>query len=87
MGEVSSRYYLRLSLLDQPGVLAEIAALLGRQRISIASVLQKEVSRGDHVPVLIVTHTAKEKDIDAALRDIEATDSVAGRVVRLRIED
>jgi homoserine dehydrogenase len=87
MGDVETRYYLRLSLLDRPGMLARITSVLGAQDISIASVLQKEASSGEHVPVVIVTHRARERRVAAAIRDIDALDIVGSRTVKLRIED
>ena len=86
IGQIESRYYLRLSLLDRPGVLARIAAVLGEQDIGIASVLQKDTPCGDYAPAVIVTHSARESAMDAALSTIEALDSVDGKPVRFRIE-
>ena len=87
LSDIETRHYLRLSLLDRPGVFARIAAVLGRHEISIASVLQKEVRAGEHVPVVFVTHTAREAAFEAALREIDAMDIVGDKTVRLRIED
>jgi homoserine dehydrogenase len=87
MGEIVSRYYLRLSLLDRPGIFGQVTTLLGQHGISIASVLQKETHAGKHVPVIIVTDRAREKEFEAALRALDALESVGGRTVRLRIED
>jgi homoserine dehydrogenase len=87
MSEVRTRHYLRLSLLDRPGVFARIATVLGKCNISIASVLQKEVRAGEYVPVVIVTHEAREALFEEALREIDAMDIVGDRTVRLRIED
>jgi len=87
MSEIETRYYLRLSLLDRPGVLGRITSVLGRHNVSIASVLQKEVCAGEYVPVVIVTHCTKEKEADAALKEIDLMDIVGARTVRLRIEE
>lgn len=87
MDEIESRYYLRLMLLDKPGMLARVAQILGANQISIASVMQPEARKGEHVPVVIVTHDAKEKDFRAALQEIDALDVVSAKTVRLRIED
>lgn len=87
MDDVKTRYYLRLSLRDQPGMLGKVAQILGRQSISIASVIQKEVCTGEHVPVIIVTHDAAEGSFRAALREIDALDETGAPTVRLRIED
>jgi homoserine dehydrogenase len=87
MGEIISRYYLRLSLLDRPGILGQVTTILGQHGISIASVLQKETHAGKHVPVIIVTDQAREEDFERALRTLDAMESVGGRTVRIRIED
>jgi homoserine dehydrogenase len=87
IGESVTRSYLRLSLLDKPGVLARITAVLGNHGISIASVLQKEVAAGEYVAVVIVTHRAREKEMVAALREIGGMDVVGNHTVRIRIED
>ncbi len=85
--ELSARYYLRLALLDKPGVLAKVAHVLGQHQISIASMIQKEQSRGDHVPVIVLTHEAAERNFRAALDEIDRLDVVGAKTVRLRIED
>lgn len=87
ISEVKTRYYLRLSLLDRPGVLARVSSILGSHGISIASVLQKEGRSGEYVPVVIVTHQSRESEIEEALKKIRATDIVDGEPVRLRIEE
>lgn len=87
MGEVTNRYYIRLSLLDRPGVLGQIAAEFGRHQISLASVMQKETQAGRHVPVVLVTHRAKEADCMAALEAIGTLNVTSGPAVRMRIED
>ena len=69
MDTVETRYYLRLSLLDQPGVLARITSTLGAHGISIASVLQQEEGAGAYVPVVIVTHRARERELNRALEN------------------
>ncbi|MBM4142198.1 MAG: homoserine dehydrogenase [Lentisphaerae bacterium] len=86
-GEIVARYYMRLSLLDKPGVFGRIATVLGRHEISIASVLQKEVRVGEYVPVVAVTHAARERQFDAALREIDGLDIVGAPTVRIRIEE
>jgi len=86
-GEIETRYYLRLSLLDKPGVLARIAGALGENGISIASVLQKEPAKGEYVPVVVVTHRGHEKAFASALEQIDSMDIVGGPTARLRIED
>jgi homoserine dehydrogenase len=81
------RNYLRLALLDKPGVLARVAHVLGEHGISIASMVQREERSGDHVPVILLTHSAAEKNMRAALKEIDGLEAVSGKSVRLRIED
>jgi len=85
--EVAGRSYLRLTLLDKPGMLARVAQVLGQHGISIASVMQKESSAGNHVPVVIVTHQAPERAFQAALATIDRLEVIGAPTVRLRIED
>lgn len=87
MDEIESRYYLRLMLLDRPGMLAKVAHILGENQISIASVMQPEARKGEYVPVMIVTHEAQERAFRAALQAIDSLDIVSAKTVRLRIED
>jgi homoserine dehydrogenase len=88
MGEVESRYYLRLALQDKPGALGQVATVLGRHHISLASVMQKEPHHaGRTVPVVILTHPALEKNLDTALRVLEEAEAVGSKSIRLRIED
>jgi homoserine dehydrogenase len=86
--DIESRYYLRLSLVDHPGVMAQVAKILGEHDISIASVIQKEDRMGKHVPVIFLTQKAREARLKKALREIEQSD-VADETatVMLRIED
>ena len=84
---VVSRYYLRFTVLDRPGVLATIAGHLGKEGISIASVLQKEGFPEKGVPVIILTHAATKKNLVAALSDIEKMEYVKDRTQVIRIED
>jgi len=86
--EIETRHYLRLPLLDRPGVLGKITAALGSHGISIASVLQQEARAGEHVPVVIVTHRASERELVKALAEIDGMGGiVGGGTVRLRIEE
>ena len=88
MGSIECRYYLRLALLDKPGILGVVATVLGQHGISLASILQKEPNRaGRHVAVVILTHKAQEKDIMAALNSLEERQALGAKPVCLRIED
>jgi len=86
MGELEGRYYIRFSCIDEPGVLSMITQILGRYRISIASVIQKDRRRGQAVPLVMMTHDAKEKDIQAALKQIDRLSVVKGKSVLIRME-
>ena len=85
--QASMRSYLRLNVIDKPGVLAKISHVLGKHQISIASMMQKEESRGDYVPVIFLTHEAGEQNCQAALAEIDSLDVVKGKTIRLRIAD
>jgi homoserine dehydrogenase len=86
MSEVTTRYYIRLQALDQPGVLALVTGILGKHQISIASVTQKEVDQ-PAVPMVILTHQATEAEMKAALEEIGALAEIAAPPVSFRIED
>ncbi len=77
--------YLRITALDKPGVLANIAAILSRHGISIESVIQKGREENEPVAVVILTHTASEAAVAAALAEIDALDTVAAPTVRIRM--
>jgi homoserine dehydrogenase len=85
--DISSKYYLRFSVIDQPGVLAGITGILGKRQISIASVIQTERKKGSVVPVVIMTHRAKEKNIQRALREISRFPYVRAKTTLIRVED
>ena len=84
---ISIRCYLRLSLKDQPDVIAQVAHVLGKNRISIASIIQKEQNAGEQVPVVFLTHKAPEKNFVSAMEEIERLEVVDGKPVRMAIED
>ena len=86
MEEITCRFYLRLSVDDKPDVLAKITHILGEGDISIASILQKE-SESEELPVILITHTAKEANIQQAIKKIEQLSVVHGNAVLIRIED
>jgi homoserine dehydrogenase len=85
--DITSRYYLRFTVTDQPGVLATIASHLGEEGISIASVMQKEGYTDDSVPVIILTHRAKEEGMRRALSKIEKMELVRTNTRLIRIEE
>ncbi|MCH8497110.1 MAG: homoserine dehydrogenase [Marinobacter sp.] len=88
MDDVQSAYYLRIQALDKPGVLAKIASVLSEQGINIESIMQKEseVEEG-RIPVIILTHTVQERQINAAITELEALSEIVGSVVRIRTEN
>ena len=86
MGEVRSAYYLRVMAQDRPGVLAQVAGILGRHDISIVSVIQKGRGHAAAVPVVMMTHEARERDLRAALAEIDRLPVVAAPTVMLRVE-
>ena len=86
IGESISRYYLRFSAVDKPGVLAAIAGALGKYNISIESMIQTGRS-GDYVPIVIITHEAAERDILAALAEIDGLEMIRESSHLIRIED
>jgi homoserine dehydrogenase len=85
--QLKSRYYIRLAAKDEPGVLAQVTAALGKHGISLSAVLQHETEAGQHVPVVITTHQAREGDIRAALNEIDALKTIQPPTVCLRIID
>lgn len=87
MGEVETCYYLRMRVLDKPGVLARITRILADSRISIDAMVQKEPGEGEkRVDIVMLTHLALEKNVDAAMRRIERLPTVLGKVTRIRLE-
>jgi homoserine dehydrogenase len=85
MEELHGPYYFRLTVLDQPGVLARISGILSRHEISIESVIQKGRKKVGAVPLVIVTHSARESAVSAALNEISRLESVTAPVVKIRI--
>jgi homoserine dehydrogenase len=87
MEELYTRYYLRIEAQDHPGVLAKISGILGKNNISIKSVHQKGRNSNGKVPIVMITHIAKEAWVQAALKEISTADSVVGDPVVIRIEE
>lgn len=83
--ETCTQYYLLLEVVDRPGVLAKIASCFGAHGVSIASVWQE--GHGEAAQLVIVTHTAREKDFQATLHDLKALDVVSSVISVLRVED
>jgi homoserine dehydrogenase len=87
MDELVSSYYLRVFVRDQPGVLAQIAGVLGHYRISIESMIQPHRHEADAVPILLMTHDAVEHDVRAAIAEIDRLTAVRGPSLFVRIEN
>jgi homoserine dehydrogenase len=88
MDEVSTSYYLRLRVADQPGVLADITRILADGGISIDAMVQKEPSEGeDQVDIIMLTHLTREKFVNAAIARMEALPVVKSKVTRIRLEE
>ncbi len=83
--DIESCYYIRFTALDIPGVLGQISSILGRHQISIASVIQKAQHRGRHVPLVIMTHEAIERDVKNALAEIDDLDCMEEKSAVIRI--
>jgi homoserine dehydrogenase len=84
--EIESMYYFRFSAIDRPGVLSKISGILGKHQISIASVIQKGRRVGEAVPLVLLTHKAKEADVQKALLEINQLDVVTGKTALIRVE-
>lgn len=87
MSEISSQYYLRVTTVDQPGVLAQISSLLGQHNISIQSMIQPERHEADSVPIVLMTHEALEADINKALSEIDQLDIIQQPTRLIRVEN
>src|SRR3954464_521139 len=86
--EVETSYYLRMRVLDRPGVLADITRVLADCKISIVAMVQKEPGEGEsQVDIVMLTHRALERHVEQATARIERLDTVAGAIVRLRMEE
>ncbi|MBV8667414.1 MAG: homoserine dehydrogenase [Burkholderiaceae bacterium] len=88
MSEITTSYYLRMHVADQPGVLADVTRILADSMISIDAMLQKEPAEGEtHTDIIMLTHKTKEKNVEAAIKKIEALSTVMGQVTKLRLEE
>jgi homoserine dehydrogenase len=86
MEEITSLYYLRFMVVDRPGVLSQIAGVLGTHGISISSVIQKGRKEGQTVPVVIMTHAAREREVQTALQDINRMSFISEPTTLIRVE-
>ncbi|MSQ63678.1 MAG: homoserine dehydrogenase [Betaproteobacteria bacterium] len=88
IGAVETSYYLRMRVRDRPGVLADVTRILADSKISIDAMVQKEPSEGEsRVDIVMLTHRAIEKNVNAAMAKIEKLPTVLGKVTRIRLEE
>jgi homoserine dehydrogenase len=88
MEEVTTSYYLRMRVLDRPGVLADITRILADRTISIDAMIQREPEEGEEqVDIIMLTHQTQEKNVNAAIGAIEALPVVTGKITRIRLEE
>jgi len=88
MEEVVTSYYLRMRVHDRPGVLADITRILADASISIDAMIQREPAEGEEqVDIIMLTHQTREKNVNAAIKKIEALPVVSGKVTRIRLEE
>lgn len=84
---IKTRYYLRFSVIDKPGVLAAITGILGNHNISISSVIQQDSRKNELVPLVMMTHLAEEGNLQKAIIEINNLDVVKGKTKFLRVEE
>jgi len=85
--DIQTAYYLRLTVEDKPGALADITNILATQNISIEAIIQKEPHHGEtNLPVIMLTQRTIEKEMNTAISAIEKLSSVTGQVTRIRLE-
>ena len=87
MDEVVSRYYVRLNVVDKPGVFARIANILAKSKIGISSIIQPEGHEGETVPVILMIHDAPNAAMKQALVKIAQLGVVNGEPVMIRVEN
>jgi homoserine dehydrogenase len=87
LADITSRYYLRLSVVDKPGVLAKISAILAAAKIGISSVIQPEGHEGESVPLILMIHDATNAAMQKALGKIAKLAAIKGKPVMFRVEN
>ncbi len=86
MAEIQSLYYVRFMAQDDPGVLSKISGILGKNNISISAMIQQGRKIGGSVPLVMMTHMAKEQDLQTALSEIDQLDCISGSTLLIRVE-
>lgn len=85
--DIESAYYLRLQVVDQPGVMAQVSRIMSDLDISIEAILQKEPGPGEtSVPLIMLTRRVREHSVDEAIRRLSELDAILGDVTRIRVE-
>lgn len=85
--QVQTAYYLRLAAEDKPGVMAQVTHILATHQISIEAIVQKEPEDGEqHIPVILLTQRVLEENMQNAIAEIEALDTIGGAITRIRVE-
>jgi len=87
IAEAVSKYFVRLSVVDRPGVLARIAAIFGGAHIGISSVIQPEGHEGESVPLILMLHDAPNGAVTKALGEVGKLPVVKGKPVMIRVEN
>ncbi|HEX2531767.1 MAG TPA: homoserine dehydrogenase [Burkholderiaceae bacterium] len=88
MSEITTSYYLRMNVADQPGVLADVTRILADSTISIDAMLQKEPAEGEtRTDIIMLTHQTQEKNVETAIARIESLPSVVGKIIKIRLEE
>ncbi|KQV85194.1 homoserine dehydrogenase [Massilia sp. Root351] len=88
MSEITTSYYLRLHVVDQPGVLADLTRILADGAISIDAMMQKEPGDNEtRTDIIILTHQTQEKNVNAAIAKMEGLSTVVGNVTKIRLEN
>ena len=85
-GDIESKYYLRFTVEDKPGVFAKITKILGDNDVSIAAVSQKGKSQ-EYVPIIILTHNTLERNIKKSIDECNNLDIVKEKTILIRIEE
>jgi homoserine dehydrogenase len=87
LNDLVTNYYFRFAALDRPGVLSQVSGILGKYGISIAAVIQKGRETAGAVPIVMITHEAREADVRQALKEIDRLPVVSPPAIFYRIED